>query len=178
MSASPAPDEGPRRAGSPRDDPAGNESPPQKPRAKFSLEELKARLSPIQFQVTQLKSTEKPGTGEYNKFNKKGTYHCVVCDEPLFKSEAKYESSCGWPAFYEAVEGNKVKFKKDCSLVGSSNLLLLATKSDLVRLEVLCNNCDAHLGHKFDDGPKSKGGKRYCINSASLRFEHASESTN
>lgn len=143
--------------------------------ARESQEELKARLSPIQYQVTQLKSTERPGSGKYNKFNERGTYLCVVCEQDLFKSETKYESGCGWPAFFDAVDKSKIKLKQDSSLVSSANLLLLAKGSDLVRTEVLCNNCDAHLGHRFDDGPKSKGGKRFCINSAALKFVPASD---
>lgn len=136
-----------------------------------SKEELKQRLSPIQYSVTQLKSTEAPNSGQYNKFNKEGTYHCVVCDQDLFKSDTKYDSGCGWPAFHSAIDDGKLKFAKDFALVGSANLLLLAKNANLVRTEVLCGNCDAHLGHRFDDGPKFRGGKRYCINSASLRFE-------
>lgn len=141
-----------------------------KPKYKASKEELKARLSPVQFRVTQLKSTEPPNSGEYNKFNKLGSYHCVVCDEELFRSNTKYESGCGWPAFSSACNENKLKYAKDFALVGSGNLLLLAKNANLVRTEVLCNNCDAHLGHRFDDGPISRGGKRFCINSAALKF--------
>lgn len=143
---------------------------------KFTVnkEELKARLSPIQYQVTQLKSTERPNSGEYNKFNEKGTYHCIVCDEQLFKSDTKYDSGCGWPAFFDTMDLSRLTFKQDASLVNPGNILLLAKRADLVRIEVLCKKCDSHLGHRFEDGPKSKGGKRYCINSAALKFKAAS----
>lgn len=149
-----------------------------KPKFLATKEELKARLSPIQYQVTQLKSTERPFTGEYNKFNKKGTYYCVVCDEELFKSDTKFESGCGWPAFFDTIDKDKLKFVQDYSLVGAGNLLRLANNPDLIRTEVLCKNCDAHLGHRFDDGPLSKGGKRYCINSAALKFRDATTFSN
>lgn len=95
----------------------------------------------------------------------------MVCDEELFKSETKFEAGCGWPAFFDATDTNRLKFVKDYALVGASNLLRLAKNPDLIRLEVLCANCDAHLGHRFDDGPISKGGKRYCINSAAMKFK-------
>lgn len=150
---------------------ANKPSDPGDMKPNFTKEQLKARLSPIQYQVTQLKATERPGSGEYYKFDKPGNYHCVVCDQVLFESNNKFDSGCGWPAFSKAADEGRLKFVQDFALLGSANLLRLAANPNLVRTEVLCKNCDAHLGHRFDDGPKSKGGKRYCINSAALRFE-------
>uniref|UniRef100_A0A7M5WX26 Peptide-methionine (R)-S-oxide reductase n=1 Tax=Clytia hemisphaerica TaxID=252671 RepID=A0A7M5WX26_9CNID len=123
---------------------------------KFTSEELKSRLTAQQFAVTQKSGTERAFTGEYWNNHKKGIYKCVVCNEDLFTSETKFDSGSGWPSFYDVLTKGKVK--------------LISDKSHfMVRTEVLCGMCGAHLGHVFDDGPKPTG-QRYCINSASLNF--------
>ncbi|XP_008558794.1 methionine-R-sulfoxide reductase B1 isoform X2 [Microplitis demolitor] len=124
-------------------------------------EELRKRLTPIQWHVTQEKGTERPFTGCYNKFYEKGTYTCIVCDQELFSSETKYDSGCGWPAFNQVLDQGKVKLTKD-------------TTNDMVRTEVTCSKCGAHLGHVFNDGPKPTR-TRFCINSASISFHEAGE---
>ncbi|KRX02673.1 Mss4-like protein [Pseudocohnilembus persalinus] len=121
------------------------------------LFELKKKLSPLQYKVTQDGETERPYTGKYNDFFEQGVYQCVVCETDLFKSESKYNSSCGWPSFFKGIE-DKIKEKDDFS-------------HGMFRTEVLCKNCGSHLGHKFNDGPKDKTGIRYCINSVSLNFK-------
>ena len=126
-------------------------------KAQFTEADLKARLTPIQYEVTQNKGTERPWTGEYNKHYEDGEYNCVVCGHNLFSSDHKFDSGCGWPAFSKA-RASKVTEHKD-------------TSHGMVRTEVVCSNCGAHLGHVFNDGPKSMGGLRYCINSASITFE-------
>lgn len=117
--------------------------------------DLKAKLSPIQYAVTQQSATERPFTGKYDQFNQPGIYVDVVSGEPLFSSLDKYDSGCGWPAFTKPLE--KLKMKRDQS-------------HGMERTEVRSAEADSHLGHVFTDGPQDKGGLRYCINSAALRF--------
>lgn len=122
-------------------------------------EELRARLTSLQYEVTQRGGTERAFTGEYWDTKEPGVYHCVVCDEPLFSSETKYDSGSGWPSFWEALDPAKV-------------LLLEDRSHGMVRVEARCARCDAHLGHVFPDGPQPTG-ERYCMNSASLRHDPA-----
>jgi peptide-methionine (R)-S-oxide reductase len=118
-----------------------------------------ARLTPEQYRVTQQSGTERPGTGEYLHNKEPGIYVDVVSGEPLFASSDKYESGCGWPSFTKPIEPANVNELRDSTL-------------GMVRTEVRSARGDSHLGHVFDDGPPDRGGLRYCINSASLRFIH------
>ena len=117
------------------------------------------KLTPEQFRVTQQSGTERPGTGEYLDNKEPGIYVDIVSGEPLFASTDKYESGCGWPSFTRPIVNEYVKNLKDGS-------------HGMERIEVRSRHGDSHLGHVFPDGPRDKGGLRYCINSASLRFVH------
>ncbi|MDP5280663.1 peptide-methionine (R)-S-oxide reductase MsrB [Sphingomonas sp. DG1-23] len=120
-------------------------------------DEALAALSPEQFRVTQQSGTERPGTGKYLNNKEPGIYVDIVSGEPLFASADKYESGCGWPSFTKPIEPANVAELRD-------------ETHGMVRTEVRSANGDSHLGHVFDDGPRDRGGLRYCINSASLRF--------
>ena len=117
----------------------------------------KDNLTKEQKRILINKGTEAPFSGEYNLHFKDGVYRCAGCDEPLFESDMKFESNCGWPSFDQAIDG-KVSYEKDKSL-------------GMIRTEILCANCGGHLGHIFDDGP-TETGQRYCVNSLSLQFQN------
>ena len=124
---------------------------------EFSKEELKKRLTEIQYEVTQNEATERPFSGEYDDFYEEGIYVDIVSGEPLFSSKDKFDAGCGWPSFSKPIENTTLLEKEDYKL-------------NRKRTEVRSGQADSHLGHVFEDGPKELGGLRYCINSASLRF--------
>ncbi|CAG9332043.1 unnamed protein product [Blepharisma stoltei] len=126
------------------------------PIAMEDKESLRKRLTPLQYKVTQESFTEYPFTSEYTDHHESGIYNCVVCGVQLFSSQSKFNSGCGWPAFDAPMDANQIKNLHDST-------------HGMQRTEVRCQNCDAHLGHVFDDGPTATG-IRYCINGASLQF--------
>ena len=123
---------------------------------ELTEEEWKKKLTPEEFHILREKGTERPFTGEYDKFYKDGTYKCAGCGTELFTSSSKYDSGCGWPAFYEAMP-EKIQESADNSF-------------GMTRVEITCENCGGHLGHVFNDGPEPSG-LRYCVNSISLDFD-------
>lgn len=116
------------------------------------------KLTPEQYDICFLKGTEPPYSGKYTNFYGKGKYVCINCGQELFASTTKYENEMGWPSFYDVIHESNIKTTSDL-------------RYGLERTEVTCANCNAHLGHLFDDGPRDKGGKHYCVNSLALEFK-------
>jgi peptide-methionine (R)-S-oxide reductase len=126
-------------------------------KVRKSEAEWRRELTPEQYRILREKATERPFTGEYNTEKRQGVYHCAACGEPLFTSDAKFESGSGWPSFYAPIAEEKVATEEDRSL-------------GMQRTEIRCAKCDSHLGHVFPDGPRPTG-LRYCVNSRSLKLE-------
>lgn len=127
------------------------------PKIVKSDAEWRKQLTPQQYEVLRKAATERPFTGEYTENHQVGTYSCAGCGAELFTSDNKFDSGCGWPSFWAVAAQDRVRLLQD-------------TSHGMQRIEVRCASCDGHLGHVFDDGPKP-GGKRYCINSVSLKFK-------
>lgn len=134
-----------------------NANPKPNRRVEKTPEQWRELLSDHQFNITRKKGTEMAHTGEHCTTHEPGKYRCVCCSEPLFDSGIKFESSTGWPSFTQPIAENAIKYEKDVSY-------------GMIRIEVMCNVCDAHLGHVFPDGPQPSG-LRYCVNSAAIELE-------
>lgn len=130
-------------------------------RVALPEEEWKKILSPEVFQVARQKGTERPWTSKFETSKEIGTYYCAVCGNPLFKSDTKFESGCGWPSFYQPISKSSIIYTPD-------------NMHGMKRTEVQCGRCKSHLGHVFEDGPKPTG-LRYCINGVVLDFDKAAE---
>ncbi|MCX7550933.1 peptide-methionine (R)-S-oxide reductase MsrB [Xanthomarina sp. F2636L] len=133
----------------------GNPTPDK--RVEKSDAEWQAQLSPEQYRITRQKGTEAPHSGALCSAHEAGKYNCLCCHTPLFDSTIKFESSSGWPSFTQPIKPNAIKYEKDSTF-------------GMVRVEIMCNTCDAHLGHVFPDGPEPSG-LRYCVNSESILLE-------
>ncbi len=133
----------------------GNPTPDKK--VEKTATEWKAILTPEQYRITREKGTEAPHSGEFCSTHDAGKYECLCCGTPLFDSTIKFESGTGWPSFTQPIKENAIKYHKDTSF-------------GMIRVEVMCNTCDAHLGHVFPDGPPPSG-LRYCINSDSMKIQ-------
>ena len=124
-------------------------------------EQWKNDLTDQEYYVLREKGTDRPSEGGLTSHFEKGTYHCAACNLQLFKSNSKFESHCGWPSFDDAIEGT-VNYVRDIT-------------HGMIRTEIICAACDGHLGHIFDDGPKETTGKRYCVNTSSIKFVKANK---
>lgn len=133
----------------------------EKPKVVKSEQEWRDVLTPEQFSICREKGTERAFTGKYYQHKESGVYHCICCNAPLFTSDSKYDSGCGWPSFYEPVSDTAITESRD-------------TSYGMERVEITCSACDAHLGHVFPDGPEPTG-LRYCVNSVSIDFDKADE---
>lgn len=126
-------------------------------KVQLSNDEWKKRLTPEQYRIAREKGTERAWTSPLETEHRKGTYHCAACGNPLFISDTKFDSGCGWPSFFDPISKTSVRYETDKS-------------HGMIRTEVLCGKCDAHLGHVFDDGPPPTG-LRFCMNGTILQFE-------